>query len=109
VPIYNLKITLADKSSNESTLEISESFTKWFDEQGHFITTPFQELLATGIPLVGQLDPKRMRSKTQDLLSSSPEYLEALLAASPSAAKTPGSTASGAEPTPKKGGKRRKA
>ncbi len=113
VPVYNLKITVSPKSGPSSTVDLAESFTQWFDSQGHFVAVPFQELLATAVPVVGRLDPRRIRSQTQDLLLSSPDVLDALLAASssPPAIKTQGSDvkATGAEPTPKKGGKRRKA
>src|SRR5436190_4802035 len=76
IPIYNLKITVTDNASETTTINLSESFSKWFDAQGNFAAVPFQEMLATGVPLIGKLDPKRFRSKTQDLLQSSPDVLD---------------------------------
>lgn len=45
-----------------TTIVISQSFAKWFDAAGHFIATPFQELLATKSSLIGAADPKRVES-----------------------------------------------
>jgi hypothetical protein len=36
------------------------SFTEWFDVQGHFIALPFQTMLATTVPLIATVDPKRV-------------------------------------------------
>jgi signal peptidase complex subunit 2 len=37
-------------------------FSEWFDAAGHFVTTPFQEMLATKSPIIGAADPKRVAS-----------------------------------------------
>jgi signal peptidase complex subunit 2 len=101
-----LKITITGKKGEQTKLDVARSFTQWFDFQGRFIVVPFQEMLATEIPLVGKLDPKRIKSATHELLESSPGVLDALLAAS--SASATGSAVS-AEATAKKAGKRRKA
>ncbi|KAM0330039.1 hypothetical protein ACHAQA_004210 [Verticillium albo-atrum] len=91
VPTYNLKITLTPKSGAPTTLDLARPFTQWFDAKGTFVVVPFQEMLATGIPAVGKLDSRRVRSgaeaeKQQE--EYDPEVLNALLAASPSASAT---------------------
>src|SRR4051812_14431733 len=64
-PTYHIKATITpspkQSSSKPQTLEFSRSFTEWFDGQGHFVVAPFQAMLANGIPLVGALDPKRVK------------------------------------------------
>lgn len=76
---------------------MAKPFASFFDESGYFVAVPFQEILATAVPAVGKLDPKRVKSESQELLNTNPELLDAVLAAS----------ATGAEPV--EGGKRRKA
>ena len=40
------------------TLELSSPFTRWFDVDGFFVAKPFQQWLASEIPLIGEVDPK---------------------------------------------------
>ncbi|WYZ42831.1 hypothetical protein EsH8_VI_000530 [Colletotrichum jinshuiense] len=98
VPTYNLKITLTGKKGEKKTLELSKPFAQWFDSQGHFVTIPFQEILATNIPVIGKLDPKRVKSTSQ---AYSADVLDALYAESKAAG-------TGAEPVAKGSSKRRK-
>ncbi|KAM5345338.1 hypothetical protein ACJ41O_011200 [Fusarium nematophilum] len=104
VPVYNLAITVTDNNSKSTVLKLSKPFTSWFDQTGQFVAIPFQEVLASSVPLIGKRDPKRV-AVSQDLLDANPDVLDAILAAN-STAPTGSSTA--AEPTGKKGGKRRK-
>ncbi|KAF4462782.1 microsomal signal peptidase subunit [Fusarium albosuccineum] len=104
VPIYNLSITVTDSNSKSSVLKISKPFTGWFDETGQFVAIPFQELLATSVPLIGKRDPKRV-TVSQDLLAASPDVLDAILAANSTTAE---GSSTAAEASGKKGGKRRK-
>ncbi|KAH6890561.1 microsomal signal peptidase 25 kDa subunit-domain-containing protein [Thelonectria olida] len=85
VPVYNLTITVTDKASKKHVFTFSKPFTAWFDETGRFVAVPFQELLATTVPLVGKCDPKRV-TVSQDLLDATPEVLDAILAANSAAA-----------------------
>ncbi|KAI8662534.1 hypothetical protein LRP88_06744 [Fusarium phalaenopsidis] len=103
VPIYNLVITVTDNNSKSSVLKLSKPFTGWFDETGQFVAIPFQELLATSVPLIGKRDPKRV-TVSQDLLNASPDVLDAVLAANAGVAEG-SSTAADAG---KKGGKQRR-
>ncbi|KAJ3523897.1 hypothetical protein NM208_g12273 [Fusarium decemcellulare] len=104
VPVYNLSITVTDNNSKSSVLKISKPFTGWFDETGQFVAIPFQELLATSVPLIGKRDPKRV-TVSQDLLDASPDVLDAILAANSTTAE---GSSTAAEASGKKGGKRRK-
>ncbi|KAK1725651.1 hypothetical protein CaCOL14_011505 [Colletotrichum acutatum] len=98
VPTYNMKITLTSKNGEKKVINLSQPFKQWFDSQGRFVAVPFQEILATNIPAVGKLDPKRVTSASQGY---STEVLDALYAESTA-------TGSGAEAA-KGGSKRRKA
>ncbi|KAF4919912.1 Signal peptidase complex subunit SPC2 [Colletotrichum viniferum] len=101
VPIYNMKITITPKNGASKTLELAKPFNQWFDSQGHFVATPFQEILATNIPTIGKLDPKRVQSTSQ---TYSADVLDALYAES-----TATGSGSGAEAAAKGSSKRRKA
>jgi signal peptidase complex subunit 2 len=94
------------KSGKEEVIKVSRSFTEWFDAKGHFIAQPFQELFASSVPLIGKLDPKRVKTTSHDLLDASPELLAAVLGGDAASSAT---KASGTDETPaKKAGKRRK-
>ncbi|EQB44094.1 microsomal signal peptidase 25 kDa subunit [Colletotrichum gloeosporioides Cg-14] len=101
VPIYNMKITITPKNGAGKTLELAKPFNQWFDSQGHFVASPFQEILATNIPTIGKLDPKRVQSISQ---TYSADVLNALYAES-----TATGSGSGAEAAAKGSSKRRKA
>lgn len=90
-----------------ATSTFSRPFASWFDEQGRFVALPFQQMLASAVPIVGAADPQRVVSEKGEksvdqgaLEGASPEVLDAILEASKG-------VASGAEG--KKGGRRRKA
>ncbi|KAI3397124.1 hypothetical protein diail_11185 [Diaporthe ilicicola] len=82
VPIYNLTITITPKTGSPTTINLSRSFTEWFDAAGRFVATPFQTMLASTVPVIGSLDPKRANVAA---LESAPQYtdeeLTAMLAA----------------------------
>ncbi|KAL6720710.1 hypothetical protein ACLMJK_002635 [Lecanora helva] len=58
-PIYNLTVRYQDSNKQPKTLELSSPFTRWFDADGVFVAKPFQQWLASEIPLVGQVDPQK--------------------------------------------------
>ncbi|KAH7002055.1 microsomal signal peptidase 25 kDa subunit-domain-containing protein [Ilyonectria destructans] len=105
VPVYNLAITVTGKDSNKRAIKIAKPFSSWFDQTGQFVAVPFQEMLASSVPLIGKGDPKRV-TVSQELLDANPDVLDAILAAN-SAAAVGSSTA--ADAAGKQGGKRRKA
>ncbi|KAK4073375.1 uncharacterized protein Triagg1_5201 [Trichoderma aggressivum f. europaeum] len=99
-PTYKLSITVTDKSAKSRIIEVAKPFASFFDESGYFVAAPFQQILATAVPVVGKLDPKRIKSESQDMLNANPELLDAILAAN-------SGSSTGAEAA--EGGKRRKA
>ena len=56
-PTYNLTVKTPNK-----TLTFSRPFASWFDEQGRFVALPFQQMLASSVPLIGTADPQRLAS-----------------------------------------------
>lgn len=108
VPIYNLTITIAPKAGKPTTINLSRSFTEWFDAAGRFVATPFQTMLASTVPVIGTLDPKR--AGVPMAASAGPQYTEQELSAMLAAAgASPDDTAEVTGSSAKKGGKRRKA
>lgn len=94
-----MKVTVTSKNGQKKTVELAKPFAEWFDSQGHFVTTPFQEILATNIAVIGKLDSKRVKSASQ---TYSADVLDALYAETTA-------TGSGAEAAAKGSSKRRKA
>ncbi|KAJ2957106.1 hypothetical protein NQ176_g11272 [Zarea fungicola] len=86
VPIYNLHINVQSKKGShkaEQKHDISAPFSEWFDEVGYFVATPFQELLASHVAVIGKQDPKRVIVKSsQEALNADADLLDAVLAAS---------------------------
>lgn len=56
-PIYSVTVTYQNSSGNEEKKEMSSRFTRWFDHDGFFVAKPFQQWLASEIPIIGQADP----------------------------------------------------
>jgi signal peptidase complex subunit 2 len=99
--MYNMRITTKNAKSTDviSSFELARPFTEWFNEAGFFVPAPFQELLASNVPVVGKADPKRVKSASQKMFDENPELLDAVLASQGDATGTDA----------KSGGKRRKA
>ncbi|KAM3511601.1 hypothetical protein MY11210_004755 [Beauveria gryllotalpidicola] len=89
VPVYNLKITVQPKRAGEKTqtYSLAKEFAGWFDEVGFFVAAPFQEMLASAVPLIGKQDPKRVTA-SRETLDANPDLLDAVLAASATEAKS---------------------
>lgn len=96
---------MTDTNAKTQNFKLAKSFTEWFDETGQFVAVPFQEILATNVPLIGQRDQKRVKSASEDLLHADPDVLDAILAAN---SAEPEGSSTAAEAPAKKGGKRRK-
>lgn len=122
-PTYHMTIEVVEHKAGggggkTEKIEISRPFAEWFDAAGHFVAAPFQSVLATAVPVIGRLDPKRVVGSSssssgeggkQELPAYTPEMLAMLAEANASVVGSAAETASGAEPSGKKGGKRRKA
>ncbi|KAL8820532.1 MAG: hypothetical protein Q9223_001272 [Gallowayella weberi] len=59
-PIYNLQVRYNEPGKEPQVLTLSAPFTRWFDSDGYFVATPFQQWLATQIPVVGKADPQKV-------------------------------------------------
>ncbi|KAK8203674.1 microsomal signal peptidase 25 kDa subunit-domain-containing protein [Phyllosticta capitalensis] len=64
IPIYHLTIayTTSRKPATAPAelwqrIELSAPFTRWFTADGFFVTKPFQQFLASEIPIIGEADP----------------------------------------------------
>jgi hypothetical protein len=59
-PVYKVKATFTTPQKQTKLLEFDAPFARWFSSDGYFITKPFQQFFASGIPLVGDADPKNV-------------------------------------------------
>ncbi|PQE12774.1 microsomal signal peptidase 25 kDa subunit protein [Rutstroemia sp. NJR-2017a BBW] len=71
VPIYNLSFKIYDAGKGRSGTPVEERtlrkpFREWFDEKGHFVVQPFQEMVASNIAVVGAVDQKRVVKKEKN-------------------------------------------
>ncbi|KAI9890062.1 MAG: hypothetical protein M1814_004461 [Vezdaea aestivalis] len=61
VPIYHLRVKyLLPGKSDYHVLSLQAPFMKWFSEDGFLVAKPFQQWLATEIPVIGSADPKNV-------------------------------------------------
>jgi hypothetical protein len=114
VPTYHVTVEVQPKNGGKKeVLKISRAFTEWFDGAGHFVAAPFQSMLASAVPVVGKLDPKRAAPQESAMpvpAAYTPEMLDVLAKANASVVGSAAEVATGSEtPVPKKGGKKRRA
>ncbi|OJD29264.1 microsomal signal peptidase 25 kda subunit [Diplodia corticola] len=66
MPIYHLTVRFAsgDKKNAKNNLwqeiHLQAPFTNWFTTDGYFATKPFQQFIASEIPIVGAADPNNV-------------------------------------------------
>lgn len=63
IPIYECDVvfTPAPYASNpKQTIHIRAAMTRWFTSDGYFVAKPFQQWLASEIPVVGAADPNNV-------------------------------------------------
>jgi len=60
VPLYKLVIKTTGKDGKVKEQRVQKSFTKWFDEAGHFVALPFQQMFASNVEAIGKVDPTRV-------------------------------------------------
>ncbi|KAI6246641.1 Signal peptidase complex subunit 2 [Erysiphe necator] len=80
VPVYNLTVTtyLKSQPKRPNTQILKKPFNEWFNKAGYFVPLPFQQMLASNVPLIGAADPARVLSSTRkkDSGSKSTEELK---------------------------------
>jgi len=67
-PTYHLSITTftTSRSSSSSltsspeTRDVSAAFARWFTADGYFVAKPFQQWLASNVPVIGAADPNNI-------------------------------------------------
>lgn len=56
-----MTFTPSPHTSNPSkTIRIRAPFTRWFTADGYFVAKPFQQWLASEVPIVGAADPNNV-------------------------------------------------
>ena len=73
-PIYKLTVRHANTSGDRSswkTSEITAPFARWFDADGYFVAQPFQQWLASEVPVIGQADPRNVVGALQETSETS--------------------------------------
>ena len=57
-PLYKLSVRYSEAGKHKpfdwETLEIEAPFTMWFTADGEFIAKPFQQWLASAVPVIGK-------------------------------------------------------
>ncbi len=55
-----MSVTTYGKGGKKETVSIKKPFNLWFDKAGHFVALPFQQMLASGVKIVGEADPTKV-------------------------------------------------
>ncbi|KAF2836426.1 SPC25-domain-containing protein [Patellaria atrata CBS 101060] len=59
-PIYFLTVDYDSEKGKPQEIQIQASFTRWFTSEGYFVAKPFQQWLASEVPLIGEQDPSNV-------------------------------------------------
>ncbi|KAF2682429.1 hypothetical protein K458DRAFT_444103 [Lentithecium fluviatile CBS 122367] len=62
-PIYEVDVTFTPAPVNKGhpqKIHIRAPFTRWFTADGYFIAKPFQQWLASEVPVIGAADPENV-------------------------------------------------
>jgi hypothetical protein len=61
IPIYECDVFFKPAGSNlEQKIHIRAPMTRWFTSDGYFIAKPFQQWLASEVPVIGAADPSNV-------------------------------------------------
>ncbi|PHH81305.1 hypothetical protein CDD82_1049 [Ophiocordyceps australis] len=107
-PTYRLAISVKSPGGETSTFNIAKPFAEWFDETGRFVAPPFQQMLATHVPVIGKSDPRRVKLGVEQILHDNPELLDKVALAAKEQEQN-NSVSTAASVKEKKADKRRKA
>jgi signal peptidase complex subunit 2 len=58
--VYRVTVITTTKDGKVTAKKIDKAFSGWFDAAGHFVTRSFQQMLATNVEVIGQVDPKNV-------------------------------------------------
>jgi hypothetical protein len=57
VPIYKVTVRHTTPQKQWKEFKVEAPFTRWFTTDGRFVAKPFQQFLASEIPIIGAADP----------------------------------------------------
>ncbi|KAH7379222.1 microsomal signal peptidase 25 kDa subunit-domain-containing protein [Phaeosphaeria sp. MPI-PUGE-AT-0046c] len=61
IPIYECDVTFTPSGSSlAQTISIRAPMTRWFTADGYFVAKPFQQWLASEVPVIGEADPNNV-------------------------------------------------
>jgi hypothetical protein len=61
IPIYECDVVFTPAGSSlAQTIHIRAPMTRWFTADGYFIAKPFQQWLASEVPVIGEADPNNV-------------------------------------------------
>ncbi|KAF1911564.1 microsomal signal peptidase 25 kDa subunit-domain-containing protein [Ampelomyces quisqualis] len=61
IPIYEADITFSTPASSlAQTIHVRAPMTRWFTADGYFVAKPFQQWLASEVPVIGAADPNNV-------------------------------------------------
>lgn len=63
IPIYEVDVTFTPAPVNKNPaqkIHIRAPFTQWFTADGYFVAKPFQQWLASEVPVIGAADPNNV-------------------------------------------------
>ena len=70
-PTYYLTVTtMAVGASSYKIRKIEAPFTTWFTADGYFVAKPFQQWLASSVPVIGDADLKNSAPVEQSMVDS---------------------------------------
>jgi len=85
--LYKLLVRYSEAGKHEpfdwETLEIEAPFTRWFTADGEFMAKPFQQWLASVVPVIGKADSANMSKKGGQQISETSSGSAGGLGASP--------------------------
>lgn len=87
-------------------VSIQAPFNQWFTADGFFVAKPFQQWLASSVPLIGEADPKNVLNE-KDALDGAQGNVETRTVRPDGVSEALGGIAAQAKSTQSKSGKRK--
>jgi hypothetical protein len=67
VPRYKLMVVTTSKDGKVKEQKIERNFMEWFDEAGHFVARPFQQMFASNVEVIGKIDTQNVVKKEKKI------------------------------------------